>query len=524
MIHHDRPVLARADELTVQFPGSSSPAVDGVTLELRGGECVALVGESGSGKSLTARALLGLLPEQASVRYERLEVAAGGEPFATPPSGARAWNRIRGRYMGLVPQDALGALDPLRRVEHEVGDTLRLHDLARGQARRDRVTAALSAAGMPDPEHRLRQRSDELSGGLRQRALIASAFIADPPTIIADEPTTALDADRREQVLRELRTRVDAGAGLLLITHDLASVLDIADTVHVMQNGRIIETGTPNAVLRAPTHQFTGELLAASPAGKPRGTPLMTATVPRPPTAHPVTELPADDAPPKLNLSNVTVSFGKGTAQRTALDGASLTVAHGETVGLVGESGSGKTTLLRVALGLQPPDAGAVHMSGTEWETASRDVRRALRRHIAHVPQDPLDSFPLGASGQAILSDALRAAGVRPAQRVARSHALADEVDLPHELLRRPAAVLSGGQRQRLAIARALARDPELLLLDEPVSALDVTVQARVLDLLDRLQAHRGTAYLFVSHDLDVIQHMSDRVLQLVDGRIVPVG
>lgn len=498
--------LARIEGLGIAFPGAPRPAVDGVSLEIAAGECVALVGESGSGKSLTARALLGLLPRSAAVRG-RVLVAAGEGLAPAPPRGARAWNAIRGARSGLVPQDALGALDPLRRVEREVGDALRLHRIAAGAERRERVVAALREAGMPDPERRLRQRSDELSGGLRQRALVASALIADPGLIVADEPTTALDAGHRGRVLRELRQRVDAGAGALLITHDLSSVRGIADRVLVMRDGRIIEAGAPSRVLGAPEHPFTRELLEASPAGRIRE--------PRPVDRWAV---------PRLELRGVSVSFGSGIARHEVLLDASLAVQPGETVGLVGESGSGKTTLLRVALGLQAPDAGAVLVDGTDRAAASPATRRELRRRIAFVPQDPLDSFPPGATGRGVLRDALRAAGVPRAERDARTAALAAEVRLEAEMLRRPAATLSGGQRQRLAIARALARDPELLLLDEPVSALDLTVQARVLALLDELQERRGTAYLLVSHDEDVIRSMSDRVVRIEGGRVTPSG
>lgn len=521
-------LLARVEGLTVSFPGADRPAVDGVSLRVHQGQCVALVGESGSGKSLTARAILGLLPRSARSTAELLEVPDPSDAavIRAPRRGSREWPSIRGAHAALVPQDALGGLDPLRRLEHEVGDTLRLHALASGEDRRSRVISALESAGMPAPESRLRQRSDELSGGLRQRALVASALIADPRLIIADEPTTALDAGHRDRVLRALRRRADAGAGVLLITHDLTSVRDIADVVHVMQDGRILEEGSPDEVLWSPEHPFTRELIAASPAGKPRGSRLLSsAPTPSPSSGSRVTpeHAPGSRADAPLILDRISVSFpspGPQAAHRV-LDAATLHVAHGETVGLIGESGSGKTTLLRVALGLQAASAGTVRVTGVEWSSASARERRLLRRAVAFVPQDPLDSFPVGASGTRILGDALRAGGTARSERTARIWSLAAEVDLPREALGRPAKDLSGGQRQRLAIARALARDPQVLLLDEPVSALDVTVQARVLDLLNDIQARRGTGMLFVSHDLDVITHMSDRVLHLENGRVL---
>ena len=244
--------LARIEGLSISFPGRTEPAVDDVSLTIVAGECVALVGESGSGKTLTARTLLGLLPHTAHVEGT---VQLSGSP--APHSGSSAWNTIRGAQVALVPQEALSGLDPLRRVEHEVGDALRLHHLAGGKQRRERVVVALANVGMPKPEQQLRRRSDELSGGQRQRALVASALIAEPELIIADEPTTALDAGHRSRVLSEIRRRVDDGAGALLISHDLASVRGVADRVLVMRDGRIIEEGDPARVLAAPTHPFT---------------------------------------------------------------------------------------------------------------------------------------------------------------------------------------------------------------------------------------------------------------------------
>lgn len=500
-------VIARVTDLTVTFAGQPQPAVDRVSLDVRAGECVALVGESGSGKSLTAKALLGLLPctARSSGQIEVLNAQATLD--AAPPPHSSDWNSVRGLQLGLVPQDALGALDPLRLVEHEVGDSVRLHRLAPRRERRKQVVAALTAAAMPEPERRLRQRSDELSGGLRQRALVASALIASPTFIVADEPTTALDANHRGRVLHELRERVRARAGVLLITHDLESVRGIADRVYVMRHGQVIEAGTPERVLGAPQHPFTQELLDASPQGKRRTRREELGVSPG-----------STDQPPRLKITGVRVGFGRGSTRHEVLRESSLTVVAGETVGLVGESGSGKTTLLRVALGLQAPDSGTVEIDGIDRAAATRAQRRELRKRIGLVPQDPLSTFPPGATGTAIVQDALRAAGVPRAQRRQRALDLVEEVRLSSDELVRPAATLSGGQRQRLAIARALARDPELLLLDEPVSALDLTVQARVLELLNELQDRRGTSYLLVSHDEAVIRFMSDRVLRIEDG------
>lgn len=550
----ERDVLARVEDLTVSFPGQARPALERISWEIAAGECVALVGESGSGKSLTARALLGLLP-RASVSSGRILLAPHGRLEEVPNRGSRDWNSFRGEWVGLVPQDALGGLDPLRRIEAEVGDPLRLHSRAFGKWRRQEVQEALRDAGIPEAHQRMRQRSYELSGGLRQRALIATAVIAQPCLIIADEPTTALDAGYREVVLQELRRRVEGGAGALVITHDLASMREVADRILVMREGRIVEEGPPEVILDAPRHPFTRALQAASlpaprerttrkkavealsqPTRVTRGSAEKKKTAQREGWAKEVPErsaqadvgvsfppgipsLPASQVP-RLALDEVFVTFGKGEGRRDVLRGASLRVNQDETVGLVGESGSGKTTLLRVALGLQVPTRGRVEVDGIDRLTASRQRQRELRRRIAFVPQDPLDSFPPGATGQAILRDALRAAGVPRGEREERMKSLAREVRIDESQLQRPAASFSGGERQRLAIIRALARDPQVLLLDEPVSALDLTVQATVLDLLNELQSKRGTSYLLVSHDKSVIDHMSDRILHLEDGQI----
>lgn len=514
--------LLSVQHLQITFPGREQAAVSEVSFEAHAGQCVALVGESGSGKSLTARAVLGLLPHTATQRGTLL---FSGSP--APVSRGIEWNAIRGAQAALIPQDALGGLDPLRRIEHEVGDALRLHRIGSARDRRGRVVEALAEAGMPDPASRLRQRSDQLSGGLRQRALIASALIADPELIVADEPTTALDAAHRDRVLAAIRSRVDLGAAAILISHDLAAVREVADFVLVMRAGSVIESGTPGEVFAAPRAAFTRELIAASVQGKPRGVRLLAggdsgaeagtgAEAPRSAPANPPlhTEL-------QLELSDLTARYsGSGSTAAPVLDGVSLSVRAGETVGLVGPSGSGKTTLLRVALGLHRPESGSVRIGGIDRSSAPRALQRHLRRTVGLVPQDPLATFPRNATGFAILVDAFRAAGTPRAARRARAAEVAAEVGLDAAVLAQPAATLSGGQRQRLAIARALAREPKLLLLDEPVSALDLTVQARVLDLLDELQERHGTAYLFVSHDSDVVQHMSDRVFTLSNGNL----
>lgn len=513
--------LLVAERLTVRLP-DGTPVVDGATLRVHPGECVALVGESGSGKSLTLRALIGLLPPGLRADAARHDIVSPGDRAAPAPGpGSRQWTRIRGAHAALVPQDALGSLDPLRRVEDEVGDALRLHGLASGARRRALVIAALRQAGVPEAERRLRERSEELSGGIRQRTLLAAALVAEPRLILADEPTSALDAGHRGRLLAELRRRTAGGAGVLLVTHDLASVRDVADRVLVMSAGRIVEEGARETVFLTPQHPETVRLLAAELVPRP---PAAREKACREPGQTPAVTTVARPAHPALELTGVTASRGRGRHARRVLRNASLTVFPGETVGLIGESGSGKTTLLRVALGLLAPEQGTVRVNGIPRAGGGRAASRALRGRVGLVPQDPLASFPPGSRGAWILVDALRAAGVDRGARASRALALAAEVGLPDEALDRPASTLSGGQRQRLAIARALAGDPAILLLDEPVSALDATVRARILALLDRVQAQRGTALLLVSHDLEVIRHLSHRVLELRAGTLEPEG
>jgi peptide/nickel transport system ATP-binding protein len=495
-------------------------AVRGLDLTVGAGEVVALVGESGSGKSVTARTLVGLTGAGAQVHADRLSVFGEDVRFA----GDRHWRTLRGRRIGFVLQDALGSLDPLRTIGAEVGEVLLAHNLATRSDVSDRVEELLRDVGIPDPAMRARQRPHELSGGLRQRALIASAIAADPELVIADEPTTALDATVRLQVLELLARSVEAGRSLLLISHDLSVVAKLAHRILVMHDGRVVESGETLQVLSDPQHDYTRRLLASVPSARTRGRLLSTGT-PAPRRAQPT----AVDSAPVLRVRDVGRTFAvRGRHDRlVAVEDVSFDVAAAETVGIVGSSGSGKTTVARIVLGLTEPETGSVELAGSAWSGVPERVRRDRRSTIGFVAQDPLSSFDPRHRVERLLRDGLRlradGTGDATDERV-QAAALLEQVGLPIGTLSRHPRELSGGQRQRVAIARALAARPRLLVCDEPVSALDVSVQAGVLDLLQNLQAEYGTALLFISHDLGVVHHLADRVLVMSEARIIERG
>jgi len=510
--------------LSVSFGGT--PVVRSVSFQVAAGECLAIVGESGSGKSVTARTLLGLAGTNATVRAD--EVALGGRSvLGLSPA---AWRQRRGRDVGLVLQDALVSLDPLRPIGREIGDSLRLHTGMGASARRARVIELLESVGLPEPELRVRQRAGELSGGERQRALIAAALALDPPLLIADEPTTALDVTVQAQVLELLDDIKRRGTAVLLISHDLAVVSRIADRVAVMRDGELIESGTTRAVLRSPQHPHTRRMIAAVPADKPRGTRLApSATGPAGPAVAGSLQLRERRAPDATGVPRIALearglvkTFIRPDGTRVnAVDNVSFRLDEGTTLGIVGESGSGKTTTARLLLALSAADAGHVEVLGEAWSTLSEAQRRPRRASVGAVYQDALGSFdPRHSVGQ-ILRDA---SGERRGRRETSGHRvleLLDSVGLERAVHGRRPLQLSGGQRQRVGIARALAGRPQILICDEPVSSLDVSVQAQVLDLLDELQRDLGLSMIFISHDLGVIQHMSDRVAVMQNGRIV---
>jgi peptide/nickel transport system ATP-binding protein len=489
------PVLDAAG-LTVRTPDRT--LVHGVDLTIAPGECVALVGPSGSGKTVIARALLGLAAPGLTVAADTLDLDGTDMRRASD----RRWRRTRGTTVGYVGQEALGALDPLRPVGREVADALRLHTDLSARERVDRVREVLGSVGL-DPAIATDGRlAGTLSGGMRQRALIAAAIVGSPRLVVADEPTTALDADVAGAVVDVLRGVQARGAGLLVITHDLGLVAGWADRVAIVSDGRLVETGRTADVLESPASPVGRELVAAARRA--------TTAVRTPPE----TAATDDDGPaPCLQA----VSLRKTYDRTVAVDGVSLALRRGRTLGVVGPSGSGKTTLVRMLLGLVPPDAGTVTLDGEPWAPLPEAGRRGRRGRVAAVVQDPGATFDERWSVERVLADALSGGTVRRATGALSGSidAALARVGLDPSMRSRAPRTLSGGPRQRLAIARALATDPEVLVLDEPVTALDAAVQDQVLALLERVQRESGVAMLFVSHDRDAVRRMSDELLDL---------
>ncbi|MFJ6415687.1 dipeptide ABC transporter ATP-binding protein [Paeniglutamicibacter sp. NPDC091659] len=506
--------------LNVSF--GANHVVRDVSFSLQPGSCLALVGESGSGKSVTARSLIGLAGPRSLVRAEAMSLA-GRDVRAL---GQRAWRGLRGKDVGFILQDALTSLDPLRRIGREIDDALRLHTDVSPAQRASRVLELLESVGLDDPALRAGQLSGELSGGMRQRALIASAIALDPALLIADEPTTALDATIAAQVLDLLGELRQQGSAMLMISHDLAAVSRVADSIAVMQSGRIVESGPAEQVLGDPQHEYTKRLLRAVPAGKPRHTRLSPAAETPSGIEVQAGPSPAQDPVPVITARSLSKTFrAPGRKDFAAVSDVGFELLAGQTLGVVGESGSGKTTTARMVLGLLAPDSGSVELFGEQWSALRESERRATRPKLGAIYQDPLSSFDPRMSVEKLLADALSAGATRnPRAHRARIDELLGLVGLETSLSARNPATLSGGQRQRLAIARALAPNPRVLICDEPVSALDVSIQAQVLDLLDDLQRKLGLSYLFISHDLAVVRHMSDDVLVMQGGSVVESG
>ena len=499
--------LLRVEDLTIAF--GPRPVVRNLSFSLHRGETLALVGESGSGKSLSALSTLRLLPPAARILSGR--VALDGTDVLAADD--RALQRLRGGVAGMIFQEPMTSLNPLHGIGRQVGEAVTLHRPLAGAALRARVLELLRLAGLPRAEDRIGAYPHQLSGGQRQRVMIAAALANDPKLLIADEPTTALDVTIQAQILEllaDLKARL--GMAMLLITHDLAIVRRHADRVVVMQDGEAVEQDTAAALFAAPRHPYTRMLLATQPHGRPA----------------PV----AAGAPVVVEAEAVRVHFPirqgllrRQTGAVKAVDGVSLAVREGETLGLVGESGSGKTTLGLALLRLEGSE-GAIRFEGRDIQPLARRALRPLRRRMQIVFQDPYGSLSPRLSAGEIIGEGLEVhePGLARAAREAAVAAALEEVGLDPGMAQRYPHEFSGGQRQRIAIARALVLKPRLLVLDEPTSALDVTVQAQVVELLRALQARHRLAYLFISHDLRVVRALAHRIIVLKDGRVVEEG
>src|SRR6478672_610597 len=545
------PVLEVRD-LSVDFGVDKKwvPAAIGLNYEVRAGEVLAIVGESGSGKSASSMALLGLLPSNS--RVSGSVKLAGKELLGANESNIRS---VRGKDVAVIFQEPMTALNPVYTVGAQIVETIRLHNEVSPDQARERALRMLELVELPDPEKAFKSYPHQLSGGQRQRAMIAQSLSCDPKLLIADEPTTALDVTVQAEILdlmRNLRNKLDSA--IVLITHDMGVVADLADRIAVMRRGLIVETGTAGEIFHNPQHEYTKALLAAVPHLGQGGadsvaevdvTAALAAATHAEILSIPEEELirrerenaaalaAAEAAKPKgdpvLELTDVAIEYpkqGRVPAFR-AVERANLTIYPGQVVGLVGESGSGKTTIGRAAVGLLPVAAGSMRVVGQDISAAKRNGKQLhqVRRHIGMVFQDPSSSLnprlPIGES----IGEPMFLAGVaKGAELQQRIEALLDQVELPRDYRNRYPHELSGGQKQRVGIARALSLKPKLMVADEPTSALDVSVQAKVLELFQNLQKELGFACLFVTHDLAVVDVLADRICVMQRGRIVEQG
>ncbi len=505
--------LLSVQDLSVAFRregGTSALAVDRVSFDVKAGETVALVGESGSGKSVTALSVLKLLPYPPASHPSGRILFKGRDLLALPDPQLRA---VRGNDVTMVFQEPMTSLNPLQTIEAQIGEMLRLHTGLTGRAVSARTVELLHEVGIPDPESRLGAYPHQLSGGQRQRVMIAMALANEPDLLIADEPTTALDVTVQAQILKLLKQlQARLGMAMLFITHDLGIVRKIADRVCVMQKGRIVEQGETEATFLAPQHPYTQALLRAEPK-------------PDPAPACP-------EAPVVMAAQDLKVHFPikKGILRRTvghvkAVDGVTVSIHQGETLGVVGESGSGKTTLGLALLRLISSQ-GPILFLGQRIDALKSGGMRPLRRDMQVVFQDPYGALSPRMSVEDIVGEGLgiHQKHLTEAEREARVIAALTDVGLDPESRHRYPHEFSGGQRQRISIARAMALEPSFVVLDEPTSALDMLVQAQIVDLLRALQKRRNLTYMFISHDLRVVSALASRILVMRGGKVVEEG
>jgi len=504
----DAPVLAVNDlSVTFDVDGQKHVAVKSASFEVRKGEILAIVGESGSGKSVSAMSILGLLPANAtvggSIRFGDDELLGFDD---------KRMRSIRGNRIAMIFQDPSAALNPVFTIGFQLVEAIREHDRKATKASaKARAIELLASVDFPEPEKRMGYYPHQLSGGQCQRVMIAMALACDPELLIADEPTTALDVTVQAEVLEVLRSmREKLSSSILIITHDMGVVADMADRVVVMRRGEVVETNDVATLFAAPAATYTRELLDAVPRLGERAKEVALPEI----------------APVVLDIRNLTVEYGNAVRGRfRAVSDASIEVKRGEIVALVGESGSGKTTIGRSAIGLAPISGGSITVNGLDLVTASRSERARMRQRVGVVFQNPATSLnPRYSIGETV-EELLRVhSGMRGSELRDKADQLLSDVGLGGAWRERYPHELSGGQRQRVAIARAVSLDPDLLIADEPTSALDVSVQAKVLDVFRGLQDRLGFACLFISHDLAVVDSLCDRVAVMQRGVIIEQG
>ena len=495
--------------LTVALPAGAdrSHAVEDVDLSVNAGEILCLVGESGSGKSVTAQAVMGMLPRALSISAG--EILVEGAPL--PLGDSAAMEEIRGARIAMIFQETSAALNPIQRVGRQVEEVFTVHRVGRATERRERVLALFASVQLPDPELIYRAYPHQLSGGQCQRVIIAMALALKPRLLIADEPTTALDVTTQAEILKLINElKVTKDAGILLITHDFGVVADVGDRIAIMRHGVIVEHGTRAEIFGAPKHAYTRHLLAAVPEASPKVK----------------VEEASDQLPVALQVDGLTRIYNTrqglfGKRRVKAVDKVSLTLHGGRTLGVVGESGSGKSTLARCILRLEPVDDGTIHFAGQEIATASEATMRPLRKAMQVVLQDPYQALnPRQRVGKAIAEGPV-IHGESASRATERARHMLELVGLSPQSADRYPHEFSGGQRQRICIARALALEPKLLVADEPVSSLDVSIQAQILDLFEELQQKLGFALLFITHDLRVAASLCHEILVMQHGRVV---
>jgi len=499
----------RIERLRIALPeGADRPyAVDRVSFELFPGKILCVVGESGSGKSMSANALMGLLPEGVRVADGRIRL---GETDIIGYSEDQM-RAVRGKRVAMIFQEPMSALNPLMKISDQIAEVFEAHGLLSPSERRKRALALLTEVGLPDPARAAASYPHQLSGGQRQRVVIAMALALEPEVLVADEPTTALDVTTQAQILELIRgLQVSRNMAVMFITHDFGVVAEIADHVAVMQLGRVVEEGPAAEVLTRPAHEYTRKLIAAIPKGA-AGRPA------------------APERPALMQVEGVSKTyhtggglFRKGRSVEAVKD-ITVTIGRGETLGIVGESGSGKSSLGRCLVRLQDVDAGRILIDGEDMTHLKGEALRNLSRRVQMIFQDPFSSLNPRIRVGRTIADGPIAHGMDPAQALAEADALLARVGLPGAGRRFPHE-FSGGQRQRIGIARALALKPEIIVADEAVSALDVSIQAQVLDLLDELKRELGLSLIFITHDLRVAAQICDRVMVMQKGACVELG